>query len=442
MSHPEPGTGMTLGVPLRVAINAQFSPAAGAGGVETALIGLVRSLGELSDGPEEYVIVGPWDDPEWLKPYLGPNQRIAAGPNPSLSSRRGRLGLFSPLVRKARGLLESAVPNSRSWPEVPLSNGFYEALGCQVIHFPYQSYTVCGLPTIFNPHDLQHLHYPEFFTPSTIANRETIYPAGCHLAQAVVVGSQWVKQDIIDHYCINPGKIQVIPWAPPSYAHPDPGPGMLAEVSQAYCLETPYAIYPSVTWEHKNHIRLLEALALLRDRDKLKVNLVCTGHQNDFYRRIHERLQSLRLANQVKFLGMVPGDHLRALYRLAQFVVVPTLFEAASGPLFEAWLEGTPAACSTVTSLPEQAGDAALLFDPFSVESIAHAVALLATDPLLREQLRDRGTARLQDFSWRRTAQAYRAVYRRASRRTLSEEDRWLLSWDWMRNPGMVREPG
>ena len=134
-------------------------------------------------------------------------------------------------------------------------------------------------------------------------------------------------------------------------------------------------------------------------------------------------------------MGLVPPKDLKALYRLGRFVIIPSLFEAASGPLFEAWQEDTPVACSTVTSLPEQAGDAALLFDPLSVESIATAVARMATEDNLLEDLRWRGRRRLQDFSWERTAKAYRAVYRRAAGFLLSDEDRWLLSWDWMREP-------
>ena len=84
-----------------------------------------------------------------------------------------------------------------------------------MIHFPFQSYEPCGLPTVYNPHDLQHLHHPEFFTPSEIARREKLYPAACRAAHTVVVASEFVKRDLIERYHIEPQKIQVIPWAPP-----------------------------------------------------------------------------------------------------------------------------------------------------------------------------------------------------------------------------------
>ena len=425
---------------LKVAINAQLLPGAGVGGVQSVLMGLVHALGQLRDGQEEYVIIGHGQNPEWLKPYIGSNQQIVCN-HKQLQSSVGRvLGPTLPIAVKTRNLLQQMLGISKARPEVPMSDGFYENLGCDVIHFPYWDFVICSLPSIYNPHDLQHFHYPQFFTPSAIASRETLYPAGCHFAHTVVVASNWVKQDIVDHYHMNSKKIQVIPWAPPTQAYPDPKPDTPAGVREKYQLDTPFALYPSMTWEHKNHIRLLEALALLRDRDGLKVNLVCTGIKYDFWPRIEQRLIALGLQDQVKFLGLVPPQDLRPLYRLAQFVVIPTLFEAASGPLFEAWQESTPVACSTVTSLPEQAGDAALLFDPLSVDVIADAVAKMATKPNFREDLRRRGAKRLQDFSWERTAKAYRAVYRRAARHPLTEEDRWLLSWDWMREPQKKKE--
>jgi hypothetical protein len=104
--------------------------------------------------------------------------------------------------------------------------------------------------------------------------------------------------------------------------------------------------------------------------------------------------------------------------------------------VFEAWQEGTPVACSNITSLPEQAGNAALLFDPLSIDNIAEAIHQMASDSKLRAGLQQNGSTRLKDFDWERTAKAYRAVYRRASRHPLTEEDEHLLSWDWMRDPG------
>ena len=430
----------------RIAINGQLASDKRYGGVQQVLVGLVNALGQLEGDTEEYVIIGPYAELDWLEPHIGRNQRLISGPKLTNTpiKKRSSADLFKSILRTLRPfvaensikLLSILHKPARIWPEVPVSDGFYERLGCQVIHFPFQEITLCSLPTIYNPHDLQHLHYPQFFTPTDITWRNRTYSTGCRYAQTVVVASQWVKDDLVDHYRLSPNKIQVIPWAPPTQVFQLPLEENLSVVREKYDLKLPFAFYPSVTWEHKNHIRLLRALAILRDRHDLIVNLVCTGEKYPrFWPRIQEEIVALRLQAQVEFLGNVTPETLRAIYRLAQFVVIPTLFEAASGPMFEAWADSVPVVCSNVTSLPEQAGDAALLFDPFSTDAIANALLRMVTAQSLREEYIRRGKRRLKDFSWERTAKTYRAVYRRAARFPLSEEDRWLLSWDWMRKP-------
>jgi hypothetical protein len=160
---------------LRVAVNAQILPAQGAGGVESILIGLIHALGQLNDGPEEYTIIGPWQNSEWLRPYIAKNQQIISGPKIQKTPRSLLILRRLPFARKSRNFLRTMLGISQpNWPEVPISDGFYEKLGCNVVHFPYQDFTLCALPTIYNPHDLQHRHYPQFFSPSTMAWRETI----------------------------------------------------------------------------------------------------------------------------------------------------------------------------------------------------------------------------------------------------------------------------
>lgn len=409
---------------LKVAINAQLIPGVGVGGIHTVLLGLVNALGKL-EGPEEYILVAPWEAPDWLNPYLGENQRVVLGPK--MGALKRALGPAKPAGKLARRALTWIPGRSEGRPALDRSHGFFEELGCKVVHFPYQHFILSDLPAIFNPHDLLHAHYPHFFTQGELHWREVTYGAGCRAAHTVAVSSEWVKQDIIRHYQIQPEKIQVIRWAPPTQSYAEPTAEILEAVVRSYSLADTFAFYPAMTFEHKNHIRLLEAIALLRDHRALKLNLVCTGHQNDFFPKIQKKITDLQLDEQVRFLGMVPPEHLRALYRKAQFMVFPSLFEAAGGPLVEAWSEGTPVTCSAVTSIPEQAGDAALLFDPLSVEAIADSLEQLATSQPLRERLRTSGRARLECFKWESTAKAYRAVYRRAAGVRLNDEDRCIL---------------
>jgi len=319
---------------------------------------------------------------------------------------------------------------------LPLSDGFFESLGCEVIHFPHQQFTLCALPSIYTPHDLQHLHYPQFFTPSAIAQRETTYRGGCQLAQTVVVASQWIKDDIVRQYGLSPHKVQIIPWGAPTQAVRTPSPQHLEMVKTKYGLQEPFAIFPAVTWPHKNHLRLLEALAAVRSQQGNVVPLVCTGaNYAPHWPRISECLETLNLREHVKFLGFVPDEDLRAIYQLSQFLVMPTLFESDSFPIYEAWMEGVPVVCSNVCSLPDQVQDAAVLFDPHDVQSMVAAIIQVSASPALRDTLRERGYRRLKDFDWECTARAYRAVFRRAANRQLGSDELRLLQWDWMREP-------
>jgi glycosyltransferase involved in cell wall biosynthesis len=420
-----------------VAIEAQITPGT-SGGVNTAVKTLIRDLGRLGDGNEQYIIVVRSEEQsEWLKPILGPDQRFENKSTweKNFSSNDTLKRIMGPLLPVAR-YIRKFLNSPRAWPEVPLSDGFWENLGCDVVHFPTQYFTLCALPSIYNPHDLQHLHFSQFFKVKDFAWRETIYPAGCRFANTVVVGSEWIKQDVVRQYRIFPEKVQVIPEGPPTQTDREPSTDLLTEIKNKYKLELPFMFYPAVTWPHKNHIRLLEALAHLRDRRDLPVRLVCMGSLYEgFWPQIEKRIHELKLENQVRFLGFVPEEDLKAIYRLAEFLILPSLFEASSLPIFEAWLEGTPIACSDATALPDQVMEAGLLFDPNSIESISNAIAQMAVNKELRETLRARGYQRLNDFDCERTAKAYRAVYRRAADFPLTEEDRWLLNWDWMREP-------
>lgn len=433
---------MKQGTCLKVAIDANIMPGAN-GGLAPFLANIVSALGQLVDGAETYtIVVRSPQQVAWLKPFLGPNQQAViktAPANHRLTFSGVLKGALGPLLPAARAV-QRLINMPRHWPEVPLSDGFYESLGCDVVHMATQNFILCAVPTIYNPHDLQHLHYPQFWTPADIAWRETIYPAGCRFAQTVVVGSQWIKDDVIRQYRISPEKVQVIPEAPPTQWAPEPALDFLTTVQNKYQLKQPFALYPAVTWPHKNHVRLLEALAYLRDTCGLTMHLVCTGSRQDFWPHIARRIDELNLESQVKFLGFIPEDELRAVYRLSQLLVMPSLFEAISLPIFDAWAEGVPVVCSHATALPDQVQDAAVLFDPHAVDSMAHAIATVATNVELQQRLRARGAQRVKDFNWERTARAYRAVYRRAANVPLTEEDHWLLAWDWIRTPHRRKE--
>lgn len=427
---------------LKIAIHIDVAPGI-AGGTAQSTQGLVSSLGQL-DGPERILLVAQnGEQADWVRQYQGKGQEIVVK-NQQRSWRKSAVSgsgnggylkaALRPLVNEVRGFLGRLVPQQA---HVPLSDGFYESLGCDVLHFPTQPFILCALPTIYNPHDLQHLHYPQFWTAEELARRETVYRAACHYSNTVAVGSEWIKHDVVRQYGVHPDKVQIIPWAPPTANYPPIEAAQINEARQRLNLPADFAFYPAVTWPHKNHLRLFEALAELRDRHGLRLNVVCTGSRfESHWPKVEACVRRLALESQVSFLGFLPERDLRAVYKSAQFLVLPTLFEADSCPIHEAWSEGLPVASSNHTALPEQVGDAGLLFDAADVSAIANALQRMAGDARLRQELVQRGYRRVKDFDWLRTAKAYRAVYRRAAGVTLSEEDQWLLAWDWMKRPG------
>ncbi|MCX7858325.1 MAG: glycosyltransferase family 4 protein [Deltaproteobacteria bacterium] len=416
---------------LRIAISAELLPGGIYGGIEQFVISLVKSLGQLNDGSEEYVIIGHYHKAGWLKPFLGLNQKLVKAPPPT------RMEPFKRLLGPLRGPVGKVWRYSKRFfchsqqvnlLSVPESNGFYESLGVDLIHFPHQQFVKCKLPTVYNPHDLQHLHYPQFFRSEDIELRNMIYKTGCAYAYAVIAESQWVKNDIISNYGINPEKVTVIMRGAPTQLYEPVSEKILLKLKKKFKLPETFVLYPAQTWPHKNHIRLLEAISLLHTKEALSIKLVCTGKKNEFWPVIKKRIRELRLEEQVRFLGFVSPVEIRALYRIAQFVIFPSLFEGGGFPVVEAFSEGVPCACSSVTSLPEYGGDAVLYFDPTSVESIAHALYLMSTDSHLRKTLKEKGKERSKLFDWHKTAKTYRALYRKIAGLTLSEEEEQLLA--------------
>jgi glycosyltransferase involved in cell wall biosynthesis len=396
--------------------------------VGSFVIGLASGLSRL-DGEDEYLFLTVPGHEAWLRPFLRGSCRMISVRHPPSNVRwKASVKRHAPFAvsawRRWRPTTASAVVR------VEDSDGVIESEGVNVMHLTAADGFHTTVPTIYHPHDLQHLHLPQYFAPELVAGRDVQYRDLCARATMVAVASTWTKHDLIAQYGLSDKKIQVIPLAPLLSEYPTPSNVDLVNVSKKFGLpDGGFAFYPAQTWEHKNHLMLMEALTRLR-RDGLAIPFVSCGKKTDFYAKIEDRVGELGIQDQVRFLGFVSPLELQCLYRLSRCVVLPTKFEAASFPLWEAFLSGTPAACSAVTSLPEQAGGAALLFNPDRPDEIASAVRSLWGDQELRQTLVERAHENVAQLSWERTARMFRAHYRRIAGRELSKEDLHLLSSD------------
>jgi glycosyltransferase involved in cell wall biosynthesis len=175
-----------------------------------------------------------------------------------------------------------------------------------------------------------------------------------------------------------------------------------------------YVLHVGTNKPHKNVRTLLEAWSSLDVGVREGVTLALAGPRDRGGDQDARLCQALGITGSVIHYGPVAERDLRALYQGAELFVFPSLYEGFGLPVLEAMAMGTPVACSDRSSLPEVAGDAALLFDPDSPTGIAHAIATLLTDGQLSRDLATRGPARAREFSWERTARETLRAYRHA----------------------------
>lgn len=399
------------------------------GGTSTFALSLARAITSLSDGDEQYFFFVNSGDGQKLERQLQKHvQVIESVSNPPTLARR--IARNIPFARAIwRYLRNTPKPDGGAWNYLLAhSDETLERENIDVVHFTNQWGFLTDIPFIYHPHDLQHRHLPEFFTPADYRFREVMYSELCERASAVSVVSQWVKQDLLSNFNLVESKIRVVHFAPEPQHCSQVDTEAVRQIGKKLSLPLRFIFYPARTWPHKNHLRLFQALKLLRDDRGLTVPLVCSGAPTEFYARLSDEMRALQLEDQVLFVGFVDSDELSALFRLCSAVIIPTLFEAGSFPLWEAFLSEKPAACSNVTSLPAQAGNSALIFDPCKVEEIAKAIEKLWTDSTLCAFLVAEGSANISRYSWETTARTFRALYRQLGQRQLTAEDHALLS--------------
>jgi glycosyltransferase involved in cell wall biosynthesis len=403
--------------PLRVCIDSRLGSGI-SGGVEQVAIGLATGLSKLTDADEEYLFLVHPDQEAWLRPYLD-------GPCRPIHSRMeypGQGGL-GPTARQA---MRQRMPLSKR-RELLRSDGTIEGEGVDVVHFPMQEAFLTDVPSIYQPHDLQHLHLPDLFTSRERARRELVYRTHCERASLVAMMTSWGRRDLIEHYGINPEKVAVVTWGSVIDEYPAPTEADLGRVRSELGLPDAFLIYPAQTWPHKNHGRLLEALAAVRDAQGIEIPLVCPGRKNDGFQRVADRIRELGLEGQTWFPGFVGPVELRSLYALARALIFPSKFEGWGMPVTEAFASGLPVGCSSAKGLPDVVGDAGLIFDPDSAAEIGDCAVRLWTDEALRADLVERGRRRAEEFSIDRSVRLFRAHYRRVGGRRASEEDLILL---------------
>jgi glycosyltransferase involved in cell wall biosynthesis len=255
-------------------------------------------------------------------------------------------------------------------------------------------------------HDLGYHYYPEAHTGFQNVYLRWSTRHNARAATRVVADSEATRRDLMHYYRIPEERIHVVyPGRDESLA-PIVEPMVQARVRARYGLSDSYLLYVGTLHPRKNLVRLVQAFAIfLRSSVSPELQLVLAGQKGWLYDEVFAQVRRLGLTERVALTGYVPDADLPVLLSGALAFVFPSLYEGFGLPVLEAMACETPVVCSNVSSLPEVAGDAALLVDPLNTDSLAGAIGRIVTDEGLRRILVERGLRQIRIFSWRRCAQ-------------------------------------
>jgi glycosyltransferase involved in cell wall biosynthesis len=295
--------------------------------------------------------------------------------------------------REQRG---GSVASARSRPDV---RAWHESLGIDLVVYPFTSQLSfeAGTPYVLAVHDLQHRIHPELpeFAGGELEHREYVFGNGIRNAAVVLVDSEVGKEDVLAFYggAISPERIAVLPFLPGAPTVVEPGDR--ARVRREHRLPERYLFYPAQFWPHKNHRRIVEALAEIDDAELVLVGSASGEVRERNHAELLARARELGVAGRIHHLGYVPARDMAALYAEAVALVMPTMFGPTNIPVLEAWALDCPVITSDIRGVREHAGDAALLVDPESTEELAAAIRRVWLEEDLRMDLARRGRERL-----------------------------------------------
>lgn len=291
---------------------------------------------------------------------------------------------------------------ARAWhrAQLPLPVELFTG-AVDLYHAPDFTLPPVSAPSLLTVHDLSFERDPQSAAPGLRRYLQTVVPRSVRRAAHVIAVSQATKNDIIQLYNTPDEKITVL------YEGVDPAfcPTPDASVRRKYGIgDKPYIFSISTIQPRKNFKRLIQALATLPS----DFNLVIAGEKGWRYDEIYAEAEQPRVRGRVIFTGFVADGDLPALYSEAAVFAYPSLYEGFGLPLLEAMACGTPTAASNLSCLPEVAGGASALVDPYDVESIAAGLRRALSE---RDSLRAKGFARARQFRWDEAARRLVELY-------------------------------
>lgn len=333
-------------------------------------------------GEHDYVVLGTADGLASYVHSFKPTMEIFRISSSALENYKESLKSYSPLLRRLLG----AGPIDRTCKILGLDCLWYVGGG---------SYEATDTPYIATVWDLQHRitpWFPEMSANGTWDARELSYRRFLQRASYIITGTGVGRMELELSYDVIAARIRCFPHPTPTFA--ETAPSQEIGVIKRLGLKQPYLFYPAQFWAHKNHIGLLHALVVLKERYQVRLPLVFTGSEKGNIDYVKETVERLELSGQVVFTGFVTQHELAELYRGAAMMVYASFCGPENLPPLEAFALNCPVVAADIPGAAEQLGEAALLFDPLNPEDIAAKINKLLAQPQLCEDLRNKGLKR------------------------------------------------
>jgi glycosyltransferase involved in cell wall biosynthesis len=253
-------------------------------------------------------------------------------------------------------------------------------------------------------HDLNFEHYPADLPFAERTFYRHYFPKYSKKACRIATVSEFSKSDIIKQYHAPADKIDVVYNGANERYFPLQDAEKLL-VRERYSGGLPYFVFVGALHPRKNLANLFGAFDLFREESHIEMKLLIIGQKKWWTSQIREAFENMKHNNDVEFLGRLDPIELNRVISSAAALTYVSYFEGFGIPILEAYYCETPVITSNITSMPEVAGDAAILVDPFSVRSISEGMMKIATDPSVGKSLNEKARIRRKDFSWQKTSE-------------------------------------
>jgi len=282
-----------------------------------------------------------------------------------------------------------------------------------ILHTTYISPLIAPCKQVVTVHDVVFKRYPDFFSPRDRILFSTLLPLTLHAVDAVITVSSHARDEILTFYPHLQGKVHVtLEAASSKLFKPINDVRAFERMQSEYEIDANFILAVGNLQPRKNLSRLIEAFSRIRENGN-PLQLVIVGKSQWQSSDIYTLVKKLDLDDKVVFTGYVPDEDLAVLYNMAAVFVYPSLYEGFGLPVLEAMNCGTPVITSNCSSLPEVAGDAAILVDPYSTDAISAAMEKVLNDNKLERDLSVIGKDWSGKFSWAKTAESTMDIYQK-----------------------------